>query len=156
MSQNRCYVMVGAIGAGKTTYAKELAQLEALVYLSPDDFWDRSRVDEYSDQIQIDVWGSIYSQMYQLIKQRRDFVLDSAQVRRSSRREVTGVIRSIAGDDYRLAAILVQCDLERCLARVRSRGEFVPEERIQAYYKVLMEEPPSLDDGYDEIILVQG
>jgi predicted kinase len=155
MRQNECYIMIGPIGAGKTTYAKELAREAALIYLCPDDHWDRTRSGRYSDETSIQTWGRIYDQIYQCIKRRRNFVLDSAQVRRSSRREITGVIRTVSRGTYRVKAVHMQCDLQRCLQGVRSRRDLVPEEKVREYFEVLQRELPDLDDGYDEIITVQ-
>lgn len=154
MSGSECYIMVGPLGAGKTTYAKAFAAEAELVYLCPDDLWDRAQVSRYSDELSISIWGQMYGRIYQCIKRRESFILDSAQSSRSSRMEVTGVIKSMSHGQYRITAIHLHCSLERCLAGVKSRNDLVPREKVCEYYETLQKEPPALADGYDRIIPV--
>jgi predicted kinase len=146
--------MIGAIGSGKTTYARRLAKESNLVYLSPDDYWDRSSIHEFSDEISIESWARIYARIYQCIKRGQDFIVDSAQRNRRSRRELTGVIKSMAHGEYKITGIFLKRDYDECLAGVRTRKESVPEEKICEYYESLQKEPPTLGDGFDEIIEV--
>ena len=155
MSDMQCYIMIGPLGAGKTTYAKALANDSSLIYLCPDDLWDRSEFSTYSDDIKIPSWGRIYDRIYQCVKRNESFILDSAQATRSSRIEVTGVIRSMSHGHYKITAIHLLSSLEQCLQGVRSRQDLVPESKVLEYYEALLREPPSLTDGYDEIIPIR-
>ena len=150
-----CYIMIGPLGVGKTTYAKAFARERALAYLCPDDHWDRLQISHYSDEISIPVWGHLYDQIYQCIRRSENFILDSAQSTRGSRREVAGVIRSMSRGRCKITAIHLESSLEQCLRGARSRPDRVPPEMVREYYEMLQKEPPALADGYDELIVVR-
>jgi len=148
--------MIGPLGAGKTTFAKRFCEERGLVYLSPDDHWDRSKLREYSNEISINAWGNVYAQIYECIKREQEFLVDTAQRERRSRREITGIIRSMSHGEYKITGIHVKRDLGQCLESVRGREEIVPDERVREYYDSLQQQPPDPGDGYDEIIEVDG
>ncbi len=154
--ERRCFIMIGPLGAGKTTFAKRFCEERGLVYLSPDDHWDRSKLREYSNEISINAWGNVYAQIYECIKREQEFLVDTAQRERRSRREITGIIRSMSHGEYKITGIHVKRDLGQCLESVRGREEIVPDERVREYYDSLQQQPPDPGDGYDEIIEVDG
>lgn len=153
----KCYLTVGCLASGKTKIAKEIATKEHLIYLNPDEFWDRKSIKEYSPPIWINAWSEVYKRVYQAIKNEQSFIIDSIQKNHVVRKEIINVIRSIAHNQCEIIGMWVKTDLDKCIERNKIREDSVPEEEIIKVYNIIQQEPPSLEeDGYDRIIEVEN
>jgi predicted kinase len=113
------YVMIGAPGAGKTTYAKKLAETENAHIISGDDV----RAELYgSAEIQGN-WSEIWERIDELVSEScgMSIVLDGTHYRKDYRQEAIMLLRSYGYD--KVEAIVMDSSLATCLARNFQRSE---------------------------------
>ena len=140
------YLLVGAPGAGKTTWA---LQHPELVHIS-------------SDAIRKELFGKEmtlrgYHRVHRIMMARaldhlaagRDVVLDSAHVSLSSRRKV---LRALP-DDVRAVAVHIATPVPQALVNNQMRDRHVPKLGICISGKRLVE--PTEEEGFDCVMRVQ-
>jgi predicted kinase len=113
------YVMVGAPGAGKSTYAKKLSETENAFVISGDDI----RAELFgSAEIQGD-WGQIWERIDELVSEScgMPIILDGTHYRKDYRQEAITLLRSYGYD--KVEAIVMDASLATCLARNFQRRE---------------------------------
>ncbi len=119
----KAYVLIGIPGAGKSSYAKKLAETENAVIISGDDI----RSELYgSAEIQGD-WGEIWGRVEELVIESCGVpvVLDGTHCRKDYRAEAVTLLRSYGYD--RVEAIVMETSLATCLARNFKRERNVPD-----------------------------
>ena len=138
------YVMVGAPGAGKSTYAKKLAETENAFIVSGDNI----RAELYgSAEIQGE-WGQIWERIDELVSEccGMNVIIDGTHYRKDYRQEAITLLRSYGYD--KVEAIVMDASLATCLARNFQRCERnVPDyivsemhEKLQRSLKGIFEE----------------
>ena len=137
------FVMVGAPGAGKSTYAAKLAKLENAVVISGDDV----RTELYgSADIQGD-WGEIWDRIDDLVADAGGcpLILDGTHCRKDYRAEAITLLNSHGYDC--VEAVILDVSLATCLARNFKRSRHVPDyvikemhDNLQHSLKTIMEE----------------
>jgi predicted kinase len=113
------YVMVGAPGSGKSTYAAKLAQTENAVIISGDDI----RAELYgSAEIQGN-WSEIWDRIDELVSEScgMPVILDGTHYRKDYREEAVTLLRSYGYS--KVEAIVMDASLATCLARNFQRCE---------------------------------
>lgn len=138
------YVMIGAPGSGKSTYAAKLAEIENAYVISGDDV----REELYgSAEIQGD-WAEIQDRIEELISEAcgMPVILDGTHYRSSYRKTAIDLLKSHGYT--KVDAIICNPSLATCLARNWSRQRNVPDyviksmhEKLQASLKNVMNEP---------------
>lgn len=127
------YVMVGAPGSGKTTYATKLAETENAVIISGDDI----RSELYgSAEIQGD-WGEIWERIDELVSEccGMSVILDGTHVRKDYRAEAITLLRSYGYN--RVEAVVMETSLANCLARNFKRERNVPDYIVKQMHEDL-------------------
>jgi predicted kinase len=136
------YVMVGAPGAGKTTYAKKLAERENAVIISGDDV----RAELYgSAEIQGN-WVEIWDRIDELVSEScgMPVILDGTHYRTDYRQEAYTLLKSYGYD--RVEAVIINPSLATCLARNFQRTERnVPDYVIKDMYTKLQTSLKTID-----------
>lgn len=133
MNKLTAYVMVGAPGSGKTTYAHELADSENAVVISGDDV----RSELYGDAgIQGD-WAEIWDEIDTRVSEAcgMPVILDNTACRKDYRAEIVTLLRSYGYE--RVEAIVMKTSLETCLERNANRSRNVPEHIIRQMHSDL-------------------
>jgi predicted kinase len=144
MEETTAYIMVGAPGSGKSTYAAKLAQTENVYIISGDDI----RQELYgSAEIQGN-WVEIYDRIEEEVAAHcgQNIVLDGTHYRKDYRSEAISLVRSYGYDN--IEAIVMDASLATCLARNFQRRERnVPDyivsemhEKLQRSLKGIFEE----------------
>jgi predicted kinase len=118
------YLMIGAPGSGKSTYAEKLAKTELAVIISGDDI----RADLYGSADIQGNWGEIWERIDELVAEAaalgRPVILDGTHYRASYRKEALALLRSYGYD--KVEALVVNPRIEVCLERNAYRSRKVP------------------------------
>jgi len=133
MKELTAYVMVGAPGSGKSTYAAQLAETENAVVISGDDV----RAELYgSADIQGD-WAEIWDRIDTLVSEScgMSVILDGTHCRTDYREEAVTLLRSYGYD--KIEAVVMGASLPTCLARNFKRARHVPDYVIQQMHSDL-------------------
>ena len=144
MEELTAYVMVGAPGSGKSTYAAKLAQTENAFIISGDDI----RAELYgSAEIQGD-WGEIWERIEEQVSEScgMSVILDGTHYRRDYRQEAITLLRSYGYN--KVEAIVMDASLATCLARnLQRRERNVPDYIVSEMHEKLQR---SLSGIFDE------
>jgi len=128
------YVMVGVPGAGKSTYAKKLAETENAVVISGDDV----REELYgSAEIQGN-WGEIWECIEEQVSEScgMPVILDGTHYRKDYRQEAITLLRSYGYTT--VEAIVMDASLPTCIARNFQRRERnIPDYIVKAMHEKL-------------------
>jgi predicted kinase len=146
------YILIGAPGAGKSTYAKKLAETENAVVISGDDV----RVELYgSAEIQGN-WFEIWDRIDELVSEScgMPVILDNTHYRKDYREEAITLLRSYGYD--RVEAVVLNPSLATCLARNFQRADRnVPDYVIKEMYTKLQTSLKYIDsEPFDRITYV--
>ena len=144
MKELTAYVMVGAPGSGKSTYAAKLAEIENAYVISGDEV----REELYgSAEIQGN-WSEIHDRIEELVSEAcgMPVILDGTHYLASYRKEAINLLKSYGYT--KVDAIVCNPSLATCLARNWSRDRNVPDyvvtamhEKLQKSLKNIMNEP---------------
>ena len=151
MENLTAYVMVGAPGAGKSTYAAKLAQKENAVIISGDDV----RAELYgSAEIQGN-WGEIWDRIDELVSEScgMSVILDGTHYRKDYRSEAIQLLRSYGYT--RVEAVVVDVSLATCLARNFQRARNVPDYVVKDMHEKLQNSLRTIvHEDFDRITFV--
>ena len=142
------YVMVGAPGAGKSTYATKLAEMEDAVIISGDDV----RLELYGSASIQGKWHEIWDRIEELVSEScgMPIILDGTHYRRDYREEAVALLRSFGYTC--IEAVVVNPTLATCLSRNFQRKRHVPDYVIQEMHEKLQTSLKSIDnEDFDRI-----
>ena len=134
----KAYIMVGAPGAGKSTYAAKLAKRENAVVISGDVI----RAELYGNENIQGQWVEIHDRIETLVSEAggKSVVLDGTHYRSSYRKEAIALLQSYGYSQ--IEAIVLDVPLERCILQNATRQRGVPRyvlvemhEKLQASLK---------------------
>ena len=113
------FVMVGAPGAGKSTYAEILSRLHDAVIISGDDV----RKELFGSADIQGNWFAIWDRIVELVEgyTDRNVILDGTHYREDYRAEAITMLRSYGY--YSVEAVVVNPSLATCLARNFQRAD---------------------------------
>lgn len=127
------YVMVGAPGSGKSTYAAKLADIENAVVISGDDI----RAELYGSPIVQGNWSEIWDRIEELVFEScgMPVILDGTHCRPDYRAEAITLLRSYGYNE--IEAVVMETSLPKCLERNSQRQRQVPEHVIKQMHSDL-------------------
>jgi protein phosphatase len=147
----KAYVMVGAPGAGKTTFAANLAKTENAVILSG----DRIRAELYGNEASLGQWTEIQDRLEELLAEAAgsNVVLDGTYYRREYRGEALTLLHSYGYTD--VEAVVVNPSLETCILRNATRHRHVPRHVIEQMHGKLQKSLRGIDaEGFSRVVRV--
>jgi len=149
MTKTIAFVMVGAPGAGKSTYAEILSRLHDAIIISGDDV--RSEIFG-SAEVQGN-WFAIWDRVVELVEGHadRNVILDGTHYRVDYRAEAITMLRSYGY--YSVEAVVVNPSLATCLARNFQRADRnVPDYVIKEMHEKLQKSLGKIDlEDFDRI-----
>jgi predicted kinase len=153
MTKTIAFVLVGAPGAGKTTYARKLAETEKAAVISLDDV----RAELFgSAEIQGE-WWKIWDRVIELVEENvgRNVILDGTFYRKDYRAEAIDMLRSYGY--WGVNAVVLNPSEATCLARNFQRTERnVPDYVVKEMHEKLQTSLKNIDtEDFDNITLVR-
>jgi predicted kinase len=129
----KAFILVGTPGAGKTTYAEELAKEHNAVVISGDDI----RTELYGcSEFQpnwVEIWSCIEDKVAENVGV--PLVMDGTHCRADYRAEVLTLLRSYGYSS--IEAFVLNTPLDICLDRNSRRHRVVPEHTVRHMHKSL-------------------
>jgi predicted kinase len=127
------YVLVGAPGSGKSTYARKLSETEDAVIISGDDI----RQELYGSAEVQGNWVEIHDRIEALVAENchRSIVLDGTHYRKDYRSEAISLLRSYGYQT--VEAIVMDASIATCLSRNFQRTRNVPDYIVKSMHEKL-------------------
>lgn len=142
---------IGLPGAGKTTHLSEYALNTGTIRLSPDDIRERLLGDYRDNSQNMLVWQRLYSQIRAVLR-GGSVIIDGSGTNPMYRRQDIELYRSWGAE--RVVGVVFVAPLKVAIARNAEREKPVPEDGIRHFYDLLVAYPPSLEDGFDEVYVI--
>jgi predicted kinase len=150
----KLYVLVGVPGSGKSTWVKNQEWAKDIPVVSTDKF-----IDEYAEQ-----QGKTYNEVFtermpvavklmanqvEICKANNlDIIWDQTSTTVGARKKKFNMCK----DYYKIAVLFKTPDEEELQRRLASRpGKAIPENVMRSMKDQLKNEPPTLEEGFDEI-----
>lgn len=137
------YVMVGAPGAGKSTYAAVLAEIENAVVISGDAVREDLFGPDPSQGNWVDIWDTVEERVSECCGM--NIIIDGTHCRLDYRQETVALLRSYGYE--RVEAVILDVSLATALARNFTRDRHVPDYIVKVMHKDLQR---SLKNIYNE------
>lgn len=149
-------LLVGLPGSGKSSLAEQLLAADPkLRLISTDAIRKQLFGDEAIQGSWLLIWRQVQRQFQQSVMQIsqgvvRAAIYDATNAQRRNRRDAIALAR--ATGFTKIIGLWVDTPIELCLARNRRRTRQVPEEVIFRMHRCLRDAPPSLNEGFNELI----
>ena len=140
--KQQAWVMVGAPGAGKSTYAAKLAKKENAVIISGDNI----RKELWGDAAFQGDWNSIRARMEELLTENlgRNIIIDGTHVMKAYREETIALLRSYGY--MQIEAVVIDASLDKCIMQNAARQRNVPRYVIVDMWEKLQSSLKNLSD----------
>lgn len=152
MAERLCHFLIGPPGAGKSTFAQVLTQL------SPHSFCvcpDRIRGTLYGDESIQGTWAEIEvvirQQFDQAIQAQHPVIYDATNVKVQWRLDF---LRRYSPPGIQWLGWLLTTSVQDCIRRNQFRSHPVPPDVIRTYAQYLHDQPPSITEGFLQILTV--
>lgn len=152
LKEMKAIIGIGIPGSGKTTYLKPLAAREGLLYVNADDIRQEVNGDASDHRRHPYVVQLFHDRVRQGLAEK-GAVLDMTYSRKKDRLQVVQFCRDNGARE--VVAYWFSTPLSVAKARNASRSRFVPESVLYAMASRLQHNPPSLDEGYDRIVVLE-
>jgi predicted kinase len=153
---SKLYILCGAPGAGKSTYARDLANRLNITIVSRDvvRFSMVSEDEEYFSKEKA-VFKEFIRQINEHLKNNEDVIADATHLNRASRKKL---IKNITVKPTDVEAIFVNTPLEICLERNENRKgtrSYVPPTSIKNMFYSIEKPDYHIEDWIDTITIVE-
>lgn len=141
---------VGAPGCGKTTRLKPYAEEIGATYLNPDEIRKWVLDDEFNRTDDTLVWDILNSSVKLALKAGRHVIIDAKNSDPHYRAQDVDNYKTYGAK--KIVALFFNRQLDECIVNNAKRERPVPEEDIKKVYQILQSTPPSMDEGFDEVV----
>lgn len=137
----KAHLLIGAPGAGKSTYARKLAKEHDAVIISGDDLRDEMFGSQYAPSQWEEVWAAIEEAVEANVG--LPVILDGTHFRTSYRKEAVTLLNSYGYSE--IEAHILNPDLKVCQERNQSRNRKVPDYIVERMHKELQKSLRAID-----------
>lgn len=146
MSKPTFTMMVGLVGSGKSTYAKQLAEETNAIICSSDAIREELYGDENSQDNNEEIFKILHSRIKENLKNGKNVIYDATNINSKRRRAFLSELRKIPCVKK---CIVIATPFEVCCIQNESRDRVVPYEVIERMYKNW--NTPYWFEGWNEI-----
>lgn len=147
MSKPTFTMMVGLVGSGKSTYAKQLAEETNAIICSSDAIREELCGDENSQDNNDEVFKILHSRIKECLKKGVNVIYDATSINSKRRRAFLSELRNIPCTKR---CVIMATPFKECCERNAARDRVVPYEVIERMYKNW--NTPYWFEGWDEIL----
>lgn len=148
-------LLIGLPASGKSTLARQIiSQDSGCLLISTDAIRAELFGDEAIQGPWLQVWSRVQQEFEEAVVGGFRVVYDATNVRRKQRQEA--IARARKTGFTHIIGCWLDVPLEICLQRNTQRQRQVPEEVIFKMYRQLTDAPPSLEEGLDKLVRVDG
>lgn len=158
--------MIGNIGSGKTTIAKEIAKHDNAIIISSDpirkELFEQGKFEQLYSQIANKItFEEFRIRLTTLLKAGKNVVIDATNTKQTDRKPFIELGKAF---DYAVIAVKVNTSIENCVKRVIHRqttdknSHYIdnPQQIAEKFEKFILSQPPTLQEGFDEIIQINN
>lgn len=156
--KNTLYVLVGVPGSGKSTWIKNQDWAVDIPVVSTDDFVEAYAKEQHKtyndvfDEYMKTAVGLMAEKVNQCKKNNQDIIWDQTSTTVRARAKKF----RMCPDYYKIAVVFQTPDKDELQRRLSSRpGKNIPKHVQEVMASQLKNEPPTLEEGFDEIWNVQ-
>lgn len=146
MSKPTFTMMVGLVGSGKSTYAKQLAEETNAIICSSDAIREELCGDKNSQDNNEEVFKILHSRIKENLKNGKNVIYDATNINSKRRRAFLSELRNIPCVKK---CVIMATPFEMCCIQNESRDRVVPYEVIERMYKNW--NTPYWFEGWNEI-----
>lgn len=149
------FITIGAPASGKSTYARYLFEPHEIVSS------DHARYlicgDDSDQTVTSGAWNVVYSLVKaKLLTGQPNIIVDGTCAKRKDRRNLLKFVRTWMPDNAVVTGLVFAPKLETLIERDAARERTVGEEVIQRMLQSLKSAPPSLEDGFDHLLVINN
>lgn len=149
MSKPTFTMMVGLVGSGKSTYAKQLAEETNAIICSSDAIREELCGDENSQDNNEEVFKILHSRIKENLKNGKNVIYDATNINSKRRRAFLSELRRIPCVKK---CVVMATPFEMCCIQNKSRNMVVPYDVIERMYKNW--NTPYWFEGWNEIEII--
>ncbi len=147
--------LIGLPASGKSYSAqKMLAEKPQRQLISTDAIREKLFGDESIQGSWLAIEKEIRQQFVQAVQQEKEAIYDATNAQRRHRREAIALARSVGFTS--LTGIWIDTPVQLCIERNQRRHRQVPEDIIWRMSRQLNDAPPSVEDGFDRLMQLDG
>lgn len=146
MSKPTFIMMVGLVGSGKSTYAKQLAEETNAIICSSDAIREELCGDENSQENNEEVFKILHSRIKENLKNGKNVVYDATNINSKRRRAFLSELRNVPCVKK---CVIMATPFDDCCEQNNLRNRIVPYEVIERMYKNW--NTPYWFEGWNEI-----
>lgn len=147
----KAIIGIGIPGCGKTTLLKPLAERGGLAYVNGDDIRAELTGDPRDHSKEELVWQTAFDCIRTAL-QGKGVVVDATHSKRKDRRKMTVFCREHGAKQ--IIGYWIKTPIQACLERNEARERIVPPVSIHKMHRRLSINPPTTEEGFDEIMEV--
>jgi predicted kinase len=149
----KLFFLIGLPCSGKSYLAQHLiTQHPECQIISTDTIRAKLFGDEAAQGAWLQVWGEVERQFLQAITQKQAAIYDATNAKSRHRRAAIARARELGFSE--ITGLWLDISLDMCIERNQQRQRQVPEEVILQMHHQLQGAPPSLEDGFDSLIVL--
>ena len=121
MNELTAYLLIGAPGSGKSTWGKNMSQVNPdVVRLCPDEFRAKFGTGEVDQSVSARAFGATRHGMEQALKDGKSVLIDATNMYRKTRKDFLNIAKQY---NAQTIAVVFECDRETLIKRNQKRGE---------------------------------
>ncbi|MCD4819577.1 MAG: zeta toxin family protein [Candidatus Cloacimonetes bacterium] len=134
MKNKTVYIIAGANGSGKTTFAKEFIKIPSIAFLNADEIEREFNPDDIEGG-KIRAGRIFFKRLHKLIVSKKDFVIESTL----SGKSLVSIIKKLKSNDTKIILLYIFLDsieitIDRVRVRVEEGGHNIPTKDIIRRY----------------------